>query len=479
MGLFGFGKKKKEDIVKDTKVNEVNISPETVPEEPVSKSEPSACTYSVVDTFKLRESKDIVVVGRVTEGTLHVGDAVYVTNPGDADSATTLTTVISLERPTGPNTYEQLKEATAVNVAVKLENMADAGLKPGSVVYTRTATVAQVHSAYINAIGDAYVQGKKADLTEEDIERMSISDLAETWRLLNFVMSRRNDIPEEVHNDNRRKVGVIARAIIDKLFKEDHIYAIFNKNTGEPHLYSRTIKREKDYQCSPPDIMIITENYKAAFEQNLAGSACELRRIDNGPEKKGIHEFLGMCFYLNGAQGVDILSQEVGIASEMLVAPPDFSGVRDVEIPVTNPDIERWLLLMGQMGEPASDDEKLIYSLYARLLDQAITKGKFLIPMKLQGEVDEKPEDGTVTIKKNSSFQIATQSGKGERAAVRMYTDWKRLKMAYDDEWKGMVETIDGMIETFDIALNATKYTFAGCYYSKEMYEQAKAREGR
>ena len=62
MGIFGFGKKKQN--TKDT------VEPER------------SFTYSVCDRFALKDSTDVVVVGRLN-GTLHVGDAVYVANPGD------------------------------------------------------------------------------------------------------------------------------------------------------------------------------------------------------------------------------------------------------------------------------------------------------------------------------------------------------------------------------------------------------------
>jgi len=63
--------------------------------------------------------------------------------------------------------------------------------------------------------------------------------------------------------------------------------------------------------------------------------------------------------------------------------------------------------------------------------------------------------------------------GKHERDAVRMFTDWKRLRMEYDDSWSGMLQPVSGMIDVFDCAINATQYPEAGCYIDKEMYELA------
>ena len=55
-----------------------------------------------------------------------------------------------------------------------------------------------------------------------------------------------------------------------------------------------------------------------------------------------------------------------------------------------------------------------------------------------------------------------------------MFTDWKRLRMAYDEKWSGMVQQIDGMIDTLDCAINVTGHPQAGCYISKDMFTQMK-----
>lgn len=55
-----------------------------------------------------------------------------------------------------------------------------------------------------------------------------------------------------------------------------------------------------------------------------------------------------------------------------------------------------------------------------------------------------------------------------------MYTDWKRLRMVYGEEWGGLVQPIEGMIRVFDCAVNVTKHTAAGCYVNGDMFEEMK-----
>ncbi len=46
-----------------------------------------------------------------------------------------------------------------------------------------------------------------------------------------------------------------------------------------------------------------------------------------------------------------------------------------------NPDIVRWMLLMGQMDKPTTDDEEVIYKLYYKFFSAAMPKAKLLIPL--------------------------------------------------------------------------------------------------
>ena len=50
--------------------------------------------------------------------------------------------------------------------------------------------------------------------------------------------------------------------------------------------------------------------------------------------------------------------------------------------------------------------------------------------------------------------------------------------MAFGPEWDGMIQTIGGMIDVFDVALNVTQYIDAGYYIDKDTYEQAVSMAG-
>lgn len=90
------------------------------------------------DLFFRKDAKTVqeslVVTGRV-KGTIRVGDAVYISNPGEDNDNTFLTTIVGIE--TAPNVMA--KVASDCAVGVRLEKGKLYKIKKGTVLYTRDA----------------------------------------------------------------------------------------------------------------------------------------------------------------------------------------------------------------------------------------------------------------------------------------------------------------------------------------------------
>lgn len=226
--------------------------------------------------------------------------------------------------------------------------------------------------------------------------------------------------------------------------------------------------------CTPPDIMLLTKAYKDIIAAQYPQDKFEIKEIVNGIDKKGIENFLSSTFYLNGACGISVISEQTSISAEMLVPKPDYSNVVEIKRPVMNPDLERWLLLMAQLGQPDTSDTELIYKLYYSFMQRELVKAKLLVPMKHDGEIPPGDKNGKTVLKKGVTIRFPTIDGKNGRPAVRMYTDWKQLYAGMGEGWEGFIHTIDGMIDVYDCVINLTKYDQAGCYISKEMFESLK-----
>ena len=175
--------------------------------------------------------------------------------------------------------------------------------------------------------------------------------------------------------------------------------------------------------------------------------------------------------YLNGAQGIEIHSEYVSIDAAMLVPPPDFTGMNEINIPVMNPDLMRWMLLMAQMPKAETNDEELIYKLYYRFMSMEAVKAKFLVPMKLEENFPQSNKTEKIVLKSGAKFSIAVMKGKYDREAVIMYTDWKRLRECYNG-WSGSIMTLSNIINNNDAVINPTNHPQLGFYIGKEMYEE-------
>ncbi len=425
--------------------------------------------FGVEEFFQLKGMDDIVVVG-IVRGTIRTGDNVLIANPGDDLKQIFHSHVVGLEQ-----ARKVVTSVTNDAVGIRLSVPAAAHLRIGTVLFSESATADAVNGMYQATLGNSFVKLRDLGISDEELNAMSMSDIHEVWSYYSFY-KKQQDLTEAQVEEGTQKIARLAEAFIKKLFAADSVYAVFNKRTGEPHLFSQTLRREDGYVTTPPDIRILPAASLPMYRSLFSEETFELREIKNGEDKKGIYNFLGTCFYVNGACGIGLVSGHQSISSEKLVPPPSYEGVPQASIPITNPDLMRWILLMGQVPEaPATEDEKTIFSLYYGFFLDNLLNAKLLVPMQTEAPMDttEPDPEGSVTIKKDTTINLATLPGKHEKPAVRMYTDWNRMKSVFDNEWSGMVQPVSGMIDVFDIALNVTDHPAVGCYIDRNTYEEA------
>lgn len=439
-----------------------------------SKEAARKCVLKVQDKFRLRNTDDIVVVGEL-KGKIQVGDAVYMSNFSDDDGEILVTVVLGIEVGQG----KTVREAENCRVGLKLEQTGTYPIKCGTMIYSRATTVEEVHDTYISGLGDTYVSSKQLVLSQKELDELSITDCSEIWRLYAWYKTKVIPAKDDAEKEEvRKRIGVIAKALVQKVLEAPAIYCVYSKITGEPALFSQTVDRQDGtYMCTPPDIWILTKAYKDIFKVRFPEERYEIREIKNDDSHKAIYNFLGYCFYMNGACGVKVVNENTAIAAPEFVPEPDYSNIPEISVPVTNPDLVRWMLLIAQLGQPVTDEQKLIYKLYFRFLSIEMTKARFIIPTKTSADFPEPDENGKTVLKKDMQISLPTIEGKHNNAAVRMYTDWKRLQDAMGDGWKGMVQSIEGIIDQFDCAINLTEHEKAGCYVDREMFREMQSFE--
>ena len=472
MGIF--------DFLKKTETAEATEIIEAQNEREESKN--NAC-IGVLDLFPMKETNQLLIVGSL-EGSLKVGDQLQFCNPDQGMESLGSVEVKKLS--------SQNKDADSLTDEVLAHLVVDRipsldKLKKGSVLFSSGIEEEQKLSSYSDALYRAFVAIQEGQLTNEDYLAASLDDSVEILRLFLWKCRQNQETEsEESYQANTRKLERLAEIVKDKLLAADSVYAVYSEKTGEPYLFSTTYDRgEEGYLCTDPMIMLLTPSWYRQFKETIdirPNSVVKL--IENTEDKTGIENFLGTAFYLNGALGAIFNSKEVSISASALVQKPDYSNLPEIQVPVMNPDLVRWMLLMGQLDSPTTEDKEVIYKLYYKFFSEAMPKAKFLIPLDAASEFkDDSQEGSSFVLEKDSSFNIPVKEGKDGRNSIPVFTDWKRLRMVFDEKWNSMIEEAGGMIEGFDYAINPTEYYEAGAYVSltafKEMQEHSEEQRGR
>lgn len=452
MGLFDFLKKNKDDVTETT----------IAPQQPVA--------FGVEAVFNLQDSKEVILAGQAY-GTVRVGDELTFSKGGKNHTVT----IKGLEQ-SQVSVQALTDQKGSLRVVISNKELAKTGL----VLYNAASTDFK-EEVYLRALADGFIGFQRAVLQPEDIQKASLADMAELVGLfINYCRKNDKDFSPEEVRANQQKIQVLRGIVKDKLLAAERIYILQSTRTGEAQLHSETFKREDgSFLCTDPLIQIIDEDrydYVVAKLNEAGRTDVVLRKVEKGADGAGITNALGTEFYLNGALGAFIESKDTVVWAKEIVPEPDFSGLPEIQIPVTNPDLVRWMLLMGQIGNPETDEAKQILQLYYGFVARELMTAKLLIPVKGNLIHDAADADGKTVLKEDSSMSFPVRDGKYQdgRTSLQVYTDWKRLRMVFDDEWNGMLTTVDGFIEQHDLAINATKYLEAGIYISKNAYEDMK-----
>lgn len=454
MGLFDFLKKK---------------------EVKTEKQASSAC-LGVLDIFELKDKDQLLFLADL-QGELQVGDRVQVCHPDQSMDSLGELEVLELADGQKRMTANILTDDPLASVIVKRSKLAEQ-VKKGSVLHTSDISVEDRLSQYTQALFRTFVTMQAGEMTDKDTARASLDDSIEILRLfLWHCHEHRVEETKEEYQENVRKINLLKGLVRDKLLAADAIYVYYSQLTEEPYLFSQTIDRgEEGYLCTDPLIYIFTRRWYQNFQKEIESQAdVEVREIKNTADGQGILNFLGPTFYMNGALGAMLNTNDVSIEAPVLVAKPDFSGVPEVDVPVMNPDIVRWMLLMGQLGEVETEGKKQDYGLYYGFFYRELPKARLLVPMKKgEGFPESKEGEKKLVLQEGASFSFPTRKGKGERPALQVFTDWKRLRMVFDEEWSALIESEGSMLSSFDYILNWTGQAKGACYVSQDTFEEMK-----
>ena len=398
------------------------------------------------------DSEDLVVIGLV-RGTIHVGDEVIITNLGSDNDKPAKAVISALE----DANKGQVKKASGDNVVVTIKDGKKHNVYKGTVLHSEGVSEDKLRASYLYAIINAFLFWQNGILMDEDRRRFSIADLIEIWRQsIHFCDTQASD---ENYAYYFEKIIILMEQVRATLLTLDEIYAVYSVKTGEPALFISST-RNKDGSLEPAETMVrlIPTAYK---EKITYPDEFELRCIENGLNKDGILNFLNEVIFLNGAEGIEFISDKTSINAKALIKSPDLEGMREVDKPIMNPDVVRCLLMLGQIGDTTTlgkRDRDFLSKLYLNRLTEALKTARFIVPIKVEGELPKPNEKGETSFAEDVKYELAMKELKDNKKAVPIFTDWKRFNEEYGDGWRGLLQPLGGQLIPHPVLINGTLY---------------------
>lgn len=418
----------------------------------------SSCILGVGDVIGVDDNDADLIIKGFVEGTLKVGDEMIVTKMSCLSETPVKTVITSIYVD-----EEEVQEASEKVVKVKVKDGNKLGIYKGTVLHSENVTDTQVYLTYRFAMDIAFVRQQDGILTEEDREKLAASDISEIWSLYWKAHLEEFEKVKEIKMKVDQRRRDFFNLIRKKLFLLDDIYVIYSTKTNEPHLFATaSLDGNKGITVSHSWVYLIPSSYmhyrKEIYKKDERN---DFKRIENGPEKEGIRNFLRDLFIYDGVESILYFTEDTLIFAKELMDLSNYEGVDETEIPVTNPDLMKFLHLSSQLDGIEDKEEKNIGKAYFYLLARFAKTAKFIAPMQLHG-YDQLLEDNPQTaIEPNIPFNLAIKQGKTKEKAVQVYTDWKRLRKHFGEEYKGLVVMLDELVKDYDVVINPGEYPIA------------------
>ena len=429
----------------------------------------SSCILGVGDVIGVDDNATDLIIEGFVEGTLKVGDEMIVTKMSCLSETPVKTVITSIYV-----NEEEVKEASEKVVKVKVKDGNKLGIYKGTVLHSENVTDIQVHRSYLFALEVAFVRKQDGKLTEEDREKLAASDISEIWSLYWKAHSEEFKKVKEIELKVDQRRREFFKLIREKLFLLDDIYVVYSVETDEPYLFSHASEDEKgSLSVTMPMAQLIPSSYihnlKEMFGKN---EKFDFKRIENGPDKEGIRNFIRDLFIYDGIRGIQYCGEKTTILAEQLVDLPRYKGIDEKEIPVTNPNVIKWLYLARQLGKLNTKDKKTLSQIYLYEYYKALKTAKLLAPMRLHGYDQLLEENPQTDVEPNIPFDLAMQPGQTKELTLRVYTDWKRLRKHYGEDCKALIVTIDEQLAFHDVVINPGDHPMAASTITEEWYNE-------
>lgn len=233
------------------------------------------------------------------------------------------------------------------------------------------------------------------------------------------------------------KAEVFRQVCADRLNEMEHVYAAWSEKTEYPHIMGDGV------------VLIFSEkSYADHAREHYADMGLTLRMQEIAKSKRKL--FWADCHWW----GMEHIVLDVGVFStklerDLLLPPPDFSGLSQQEIPVTNPKLMFAMIRHRQLLYEEKRDEQWKQAeayMCDRMLKEMV-KAKFLCPVQLDSEHTQQSEEEIGNAEQGMGLRVALLTDAAGMKWMPVFTDWKAFRRVYDDkEWKGRMASYHDVV---------------------------------
>lgn len=274
-------------------------------------------------------------------------------------------------------------------------------------------------------------------VAEEEYEALEIQELI--FLIHSAKYFKVEEVFPHVYLDERIKE--FHNVLLEKIKEAETLYIAYEKNTNSPYL-------DADDRVWMFSKEAYAANARDYFMQQLL--MLDMRKLNHGdilPKLAELHT-LGLPKIL-----LDNGQYHVELERDALLPPPDWSGVPEINIPVSNPGLQRAMIRFFQaMSTPDPDPDQnrkrsLLQALEAEMLEQLI-QARYLLPMQLIEPNPSPPDEyGQKTIGAGATLQFGVLGGEGDTTWLPAFTDWAEFEKVYDKEvWSSNVAGYEDLL---------------------------------
>ena len=140
----------------------------------------------------------------------------------------------------------------------------------------------------------------------------------------------------------------------------------------------------------------------------------------------------------------------IEVNRDELMPPMNWSGIPEIQIPVTNPELQHAMILFFQTlrsKQNTPDKREILQSLEDNMLDEII-KARYLIPMQLnEKNPSTSDEVGAITLKRGDRIYFALLEGNDNVSWLPAFTDWEEFgKMYSKEQWSSYIGSYEDLL---------------------------------